>query len=111
MWPALRAGDVAELSPLETTPAPGEVVVVRAESSIIIHRILRVGPESVVLRGDTCAAEDSPVSPKALVGVVRRIRRGGRILARHEWDRGPSRAARIGVLLMRRLSSRVRRLA
>jgi signal peptidase I len=88
MWPTLRAGDEAALSAPMPPPSPGDVVVARVGDALVVHRLRRRDPGgALILRGDACLFDDGPVRPEALLAVVRRVRRGGRILLRHEWDR------------------------
>lgn len=91
MWPVLRRGDAAALSPItDGDPvAVGDVVVARLPSQerLMVHRVVRLLPDGrVVLRGDATVVDDAPVTQDALLARVRRIRRGGRVLLRHEWD-------------------------
>ncbi len=91
MWPVLREGDEAALTgitPLNPV-AEGDVVVARMEDRLMVHRVVRLlgeGDGTIVLRGDGAHAEDAPVPPAALLAKVHRVRRGGRVLLRHEWD-------------------------
>lgn len=109
MWPVLRSGDEAALSALEPDAelSPGDVVVARIAGAWVVHRVRGITPDRfVILRGDACLENDAPVRREDVLAVVHRIRRGGRVLLRHEWD-GAWRA-RLSVL--GRLRSRAGRL-
>ncbi len=66
------------------------MVVARPEhtEALVVHRVReRLADGRFLLRGDACARDDAPLPPERLVASVRRIRRAGRVLLRHEWDR------------------------
>ena len=105
MWPALRSGDEAGLERRERTPRAGDVVVARVAGAFLIHRVSRVTSASVVLRGDNCARSDPAVKPEAVVGVVRRVRRGKMRLEVNEWDCGPTLLGKWRVALKRRTAA------
>jgi hypothetical protein len=93
MWPALRAGDHAGFALASGPPSPGEVVIARTGSGLVIHRVVRIDGAQAILKGDACRTADAPIPLAAVLGVVYRVRRGARQLDRRGWD-GP--VARLG---------------
>ena len=99
MWPALRAGDLAEWISLPTSPPTGAVVVARTAAGLRAHRVIARAGTSVWLGGDNDSVLDEPVDSHAILGQVRRVRRGGQILEPYQWDRGPTLRGRARFLL------------
>lgn len=104
MWPSLRAGDLAGVEPLERPPRPGEVVLARFDHALVLHRVRRCDAGVLSLRGDNSPAEDPPLPPSRVLGLVRRVRRSGVVLE-EGWDRGPSRLGRWRVAVKWRLAA------
>lgn len=104
MWPSLRAGDLAGVEPLERAPRPGEVVLARFDHALVLHRVRRCDDGVLALRGDNSPAEDPPLPPSRVLGLVRRVRRSGVVLEAG-WDRGPSRLGRWRVAVKWRLAA------
>lgn len=105
MWPSLRAGDVACVEPLTGEPRPGEVVLARLPSALVVHRVLACDADGCALRGDNSDGADPRVPVSQVLGRVRRVRRGGRVLEAGGWDVGPRRVGRWRVVVKRRLAS------
>lgn len=78
MWPVLKEGDRVHVEPCAGKPGVGDIIVARAPSGILVHRVLRVTDESVVMAGDNSHAEDLPVGFHAIAGVVDKVDRGGK---------------------------------
>jgi hypothetical protein len=97
MWPSLRDGDEALWAAPSGPPRVGQIVVARTAAGLVAHRVRRAG-EVLLLQGDACPRADAPIPPEAVLGLVRRVRRGGRELGPEAFDRGPSR---LGVLRTR----------
>lgn len=83
MHPALRDGDVVTVAP----PGPGPVAlgaVVAAESpeagGLVVHRVVGRSAEGLLLRGDNAERPDGTVPGSAVIGVVVRVERGGRVV-------------------------------
>ncbi|MGH7355399.1 MAG: S24/S26 family peptidase, partial [Candidatus Rokuibacteriota bacterium] len=71
MAPLLRPDDALRLVPLDPTRARrGMVVGIASEGRLVVHRLVRVGPDGLVARGDALPAADAPVAREALVGRV-----------------------------------------
>ncbi|RKH65368.1 peptidase S24 [Corallococcus llansteffanensis] len=105
MWPSLRAGDVAEVEPLVEAPRPGEVVLARFESSLVLHRVRWCDGRVCALRGDNGGLEDPPLPVIRILGRARRVRRGGALLDVERWDVGPRRLGRWRVTVKRRIAA------
>lgn len=88
MGPLLRPDDALRLVPLDAARARrGMIVGVAAGGRLVVHRLVRVGPEGLVARGDALPAPDAPVARDALVGRVVGLRaRDGLSL---DFTRGP----------------------
>jgi signal peptidase I len=79
MHPFIRDGDVITVSPLgEYSPGLGDVVAfVRREiEKLVVHRVIRIKPNSYFMKGDGTTGVDSPVTTVNVVGLVTRVERG-----------------------------------
>jgi signal peptidase I len=92
MEPALRKGDLVLILPGRLTGRiePGTIAVFRAaEAPWGVHRVVRVGPDGFVTKGDANPEEDRhPVAPAQIIGVV------------PQWGGSPLRIANLGALGM-----------
>jgi phage repressor protein C with HTH and peptisase S24 domain len=70
MAPALTAGDVLDVAPLDGAPLPGDVVVATRAGMLVAHRVLRVDGGAIWLRGDAARAADPPLPLGAVIGRV-----------------------------------------
>jgi len=104
MWPSLRSGDLAGVEPLARAPQPGDVVLARFDHALVLHRVRRCDSSRVALRGDNSPAEDPPLPPSRVLGLVRRVRRSGVVLE-EGWDQGPSWLGRWRVAVKWRLAA------
>jgi len=72
MEPVLQTGDVVvvirKVKPEELSV--GDIVVYRRGSSLVIHRVVSLGPSGLVTKGDNNWAPDPPVPYEAVVGKV-----------------------------------------
>lgn len=87
MWPVLRAGDLAGFVRRVEPAREGEVVVVRAATGLIVHRVRDASPRGLVLRGDACVIDDPALPPSRVLGRVESVFRGGALLSPAQWDR------------------------
>lgn len=77
MYPFLRPGDMVLVDPVENSRLRrGDVVVVLRGSEFFIHRLLVVGQQHYLTKGDGEHIADSPSLPEDIVGVVQFIERG-----------------------------------
>jgi polysaccharide export outer membrane protein len=117
MRPTLVPGDRVIAAPFLGLPRPGQIVLARAASALVAHRLARVdlidGRRVYRLQGEACDAFDAGVPREALLGrVVAVLRRGERlpidegpatlerVVRRLEWRRGRSGAARRAALVL-----------
>ncbi len=90
MWPCLRAGDEAEISGADHLGIrEGDVVVARLLGRLVIHRVVSVGPDQILLRGDNAPAGDPPIRRDDILGRVTRVRRNDEVLEAGEWKQRP----------------------
>jgi signal peptidase I len=79
MLPTIFPGDILHL---ESTPrnelAVGDVVLVKREKKIVIHRLVSNASRRWVTRGDAVPQDDSAVENEEFLGRVTRIDRGSR---------------------------------
>lgn len=69
MEPALSAGDLLIVAGREAYEV-GDVVVFQDGSMAVTHRIIAVGEDEVITRGDANNTEDDPISPSQIKGEV-----------------------------------------
>lgn len=83
MCPALRDGDVVTIAPVRGVTVPiGAVVAAEAPGAggLVLHRAVGRRGGSVLLRGDNAARPDGAVAEEAVLGLVSRVERGGRLV-------------------------------
>jgi signal peptidase I len=76
MYPAVKPGSLILIEPLgqKGRPVPGEIVAVKRESGIIVHRVtkrfVKDGVEWYVTRGDSNSRQDNPVKIDQIAGRI-----------------------------------------
>ena len=70
MEPTFSAGDLIVVKEKSEDFAVGDIVVYQDIGSLIVHRIVSVGEETVVTRGDANNADDAPIDISAIEGKV-----------------------------------------
>ena len=76
MYPSIKPGSLLIIEPLKQKgdPKPGELVVVKRESGLIVHRLVRIvikdGVRYYIARGDSNARADAPVKIDMILGRV-----------------------------------------
>lgn len=76
MYPSVKPGSLLIIEPLKVKgdPVPGELIVVKRESGLIVHRLVRIvikdGIRWYTARGDSNAYADKPVRIEMIVGRV-----------------------------------------
>lgn len=76
MYPAIRPGSVLVIEPISIKgdPVPGEIIAIKRESGLIVHRLSKIvekeGIEYFVARGDSNAWPDNPVKIHMIAGRV-----------------------------------------
>lgn len=83
MHPALREGDVVTVAPKGPEPVPvGAIVAAEAPASggLVVHRVVGRSATGVLLRGDNAAEADGTLPEGAILGVVVKVERNGRVV-------------------------------
>ena len=76
MYPAIKPGSLILIEPLRQKgkPVPGEIVALKRENGIVVHRIMKkVIKNSItyyITRGDSNANTDTPVTIEKIVGRI-----------------------------------------
>lgn len=79
MYPNLREGDLIELSPANPVKE-GELVIFREQGRLLCHRIQKINLGSVETTGDFTCQPDTPILLENILGKVKSIRRGRRMI-------------------------------
>lgn len=77
MFPAIKPGTTILIEPLciGGAPQPGEIIAVKRNGGLIIHRLVRIttgssGTTAYIARGDSNMFEDSPVALDDIAGRI-----------------------------------------
>ncbi len=76
MYPAIRPGSLLIIEPLKMKgdPVAGEIVAIKREKGLVVHRLVKVlienGVRKYVARGDSNAYPDHPVGIDMIIGRV-----------------------------------------
>lgn len=76
MYPCIRPGAVILIEPLKLKgkPVPGEIIAIKRDSGLIVHRLTRIinqgGTDYYIARGDSNALADNPVRLEKIAGRV-----------------------------------------
>jgi signal peptidase I len=76
MFPAIKPGSLILIEPLSLKgrPVPGEIVAIRRENGLVVHRVkkrvVKNGTTWYIARGDSNAGTDEPVTIEKIVGRV-----------------------------------------
>jgi signal peptidase I len=83
MYPCIKPGSLILIEPinLKGPPVPGEIIAVRRESGLVVHRLTRIviknGLTSFIARGDSNAYADNPVTIDKIAGRIVRAETTG----------------------------------
>lgn len=83
MYPCIKPGSVILIEPLKVKgmPVPGEIIAIRRERGLIVHRLVRIvtinGVDSYIARGDSNAWPDNPVKTDKIAGRIVRAETSG----------------------------------
>jgi signal peptidase I len=83
MYPCIKPGSVLLIEPLKLKglPKPGEVVAIRRENGLVVHRITKIvrknGTDFYIARGDSNARSDNPVKLAMIPGRIIRAETSG----------------------------------
>ncbi|MEA5019229.1 MAG: S24/S26 family peptidase [Gordonibacter sp.] len=79
MWPMLRnRRDTIVIRPVSGSLSRYEVPLFRRGNDYVLHRVVRVLPDSYVMCGDNCAEQELGVTDDQIVGVLKEFYRGKR---------------------------------
>ncbi len=107
MHPALRSGDVVTVTPIDTYPVPiGAIVAAEAPGGggLVVHRVVGRSGTNLLLRGDNATHADGIVSEAAVIGVVVRVERNGRLVRQAPGSMRRPFAALVRAGVVRRLN-------
>lgn len=83
MYPCIKPGSLVLIEPLKIKgpPVPGEIIAVRRENGLIVHRLTKIinksGITSYIARGDSNASADNPVKIDKIIGRIVRAETTG----------------------------------
>jgi signal peptidase I len=83
MYPCIKPGSLILIEPLNIkgTPRPGEIIAIRRESGLIVHRLSKIISKNGVIlfiaRGDSNAYADNPVKIDRIAGRIIRAESTG----------------------------------
>jgi len=115
MYPCIKPGSLLLIEPinLKGFPRPGEIIAIKRESGLIVHRLTRIinknGISLYIARGDSNAYPDNPVSIDKIAGRIVRAETTGEnpALADIRINTKPryfiNRIRVIGILLLKKL--------
>ncbi len=76
MYPCIKPGSVLLIEPISIkgNPVPGEIIAIRRESGLIVHRLVKIvrkeGTDYFIARGDSNALPDNPVRLNMIAGRI-----------------------------------------
>lgn len=86
MWPMLRnRRDTIVIRPVAGRLARYDVPLFRRGNDYVLHRVVRVLPDSYVLCGDNCVEQEQGVTDSQIVGVLVEFYRGNRRVKLDSW--------------------------
>jgi signal peptidase I len=83
MYPCIKPGCLILIEPLKEKgpPVPGEVIAIKRESGLIVHRLSKIikenGVTSYIARGDSNSKSDDPVNIGMIAGRIVRAETTG----------------------------------
>jgi signal peptidase I len=83
MFPCIKPGSLILIEPLNIKgmPRPGEIIAIKRENGLIVHRLSRIinknGVISYIARGDSNAYADNPVKIDKIAGRIVRAESTG----------------------------------
>ena len=104
---------------LKGNPVPGEIIAIRRENGLVIHRLTKIirkdGTDYFIARGDSNAWPDDPVKASKIAGRIVRAEYGEKgTLADIRINTGPgyitNRLRVIGIILVKRFKGLIRTL-
>ena len=82
MQPLIRKGrDIVTILPPDGELRIGDIVLFRrADGAYVVHRVYRIEEDRVITLGDNCENPDPPIHRSRILGNVKTIRRGNRLI-------------------------------
>jgi signal peptidase I len=83
MYPCIKPGSLILIEPihLKGAPVPGEIIAIKRESGLVVHRLTKIviknGVTSYIARGDSNAYADNPVKIDKIAGRIVRAETTG----------------------------------
>lgn len=83
MYPCIKPGSLILIEPLQLkgAPLPGEIIAIRRENGLVVHRLVKIviknGVTSFIARGDSNAYADNPVKIDKIAGRIVRAETTG----------------------------------
>jgi signal peptidase I len=83
MYPSIKPGCLILIEPLKVKglPVPGEIIAIKRENGIIVHRLSKIinekGVSRYIARGDSNSMADNPVNIDMIVGRIIRAETTG----------------------------------
>ena len=83
MYPCIKPGSMILIEPLKEKglPVPGEIIAIKRENGLIVHRLSRIiiknGVKTYIARGDSNAYSDDPVKIDKIAGRIVRAETTG----------------------------------
>jgi signal peptidase I len=83
MYPSIKPGSLILIEPihLKGAPVPGEIIAIRRENGLVVHRLTKIviknGVTSFIARGDSNAYADNPVKIDKIAGRIVRAETTG----------------------------------
>jgi len=121
MYPCIKPGSMLLIEPIKLKgfPVPGEIIAIRRESGLVVHRLCKVIADNrityYIARGDSNAYADKPVKIDMIAGRIVRAETTGenqkladiRINTSPDYIRNRLRV--IGIVLLGKVKSRTAR--
>jgi signal peptidase I len=76
MYPCIKPGSLILIEPIKTkgNPVPGEIIAIKRESGLVVHRLSRIvvnnGVTTYIARGDSNALDDGPITIGKIAGRI-----------------------------------------
>jgi signal peptidase I len=83
MYPCIKPGSLLLIEPIQLKgkPVPGEIIAIRRENGIVVHRLSKIlvkdGVRSYIARGDSNSTFDNPVKIDKIAGRIVRAETTG----------------------------------
>ncbi len=69
MDPTIRSGEAVEIAPCDASALRrGDIVLASAARGLTLHRVVRISPRGIVMRGDNALRADAPFGAEKVLG-------------------------------------------